>query len=189
VILYGPPAAGKDTITAALTRLNPAYALFPRIKAGGGRTSGYRLATDATLDALRAGGQVIYENSRYGNIYVVDEPQLSRMLAAGQTPVIHLGQAAGISAVTRYPARWITVLLWCARDTTEKRARARGAADIEARLAAWDETLTDLTHSDTVRFTGRVNTDAAGPDAAAALIHSWTHPQPAQLTSPAVPQR
>jgi len=189
VVLYGPPAAGKDTVTAALSRLNPAYVLFPRIKIGGGRTSGYRLATAAALDALRVGGQVIYENSRYGNVYVVDEPQLTRMLSAGQTPVVHLGQAAGISAVTRYPARWTTVLLWCARDTTEKRARARGAADIDARLAAWDETLTDLAHSDIGRITGRIDTNATGPDAAAALIHSWTHPQPAHLTSPVVRRR
>jgi ATP-dependent 26S proteasome regulatory subunit len=34
VILYGPPGAGKDTITAELSRLRPEFTLFQRLKAG-----------------------------------------------------------------------------------------------------------------------------------------------------------
>jgi hypothetical protein len=40
VILYGPPGAGKDTVTAALTSPDARFQLFRRIKAGAGRTMG-----------------------------------------------------------------------------------------------------------------------------------------------------
>ena len=33
VILYGPPAAGKDTITGELLALDPRYRQFSRLKA------------------------------------------------------------------------------------------------------------------------------------------------------------
>lgn len=173
VILYGPPASGKDTITAALTRLDSRYTPFQRLKIGNGKTDGYRLASPTQLAQLRADNQVLYENQRYGNTYVVDEPHLAAMLAAGLTPVIHLGQLTGVHAVTRHPARFITVLLWCARQTTAERARTRGSTDVDARLAAWDETLADLQQATDADFFGRIDTDTTAPDAAAKTIHTW----------------
>jgi guanylate kinase len=173
VILYGPPASGKDTITAELTRLDSRYAPFQRLKIGSGKTDGYRLASPAHLAQLHADNAVLYQNQRYGNTYVVDELHLAAMLATGQTPIIHLGQLAGVRAVTRHPARWIAVLLWCARQTTAERARARGSADLDARLAAWDETLEDLQQATDADFFGRIDTDSTTPDAAAKMIHSW----------------
>jgi hypothetical protein len=44
VILYGPPAAGKGTVTKALTRLDNSYWLYQSLKVGPGRTAGYRMA-------------------------------------------------------------------------------------------------------------------------------------------------
>lgn len=173
VILYGPPACGKDTITAELARIDSRYVPFQRMKVGSGKTEGYRVAAPAQLARLRADNHVLYENQRYGNTYVADEPHLTAMLTAGQTPVIHLGQLAGIHAVTRYPARWITVLLWCARETAAWRAQARGSTDLDARLAAWDETLADLRQATEADFSGRIDTDAVTPEVAGTLIHSW----------------
>lgn len=45
IILYGSPAAGKGTVTKALTRLGNSYRLYQRLKVGPGRTAGYRMAT------------------------------------------------------------------------------------------------------------------------------------------------
>lgn len=45
VMLYGPPAAGKDTVTEALIRLDRSYRLYQRLKVGAGRTDGYRMTT------------------------------------------------------------------------------------------------------------------------------------------------
>lgn len=172
VILYGPPASGKDTVTAALGRLDSRYVHFRRLKIGA-TMEGYRHATRAQLADLRAAGHVVYENDRYGNTYVVDAPHLESTLAAGQIPVIHIGQIVGVEAVSRWPARWVTVMLWCSRETTARRVADRGSTDVEARLAAWDETAADLMTAEDGLFTVRIDTDATTPATAADLIHGW----------------
>jgi guanylate kinase len=173
IILYGPPASGKDTITDALIRLDSRYVRYRRMKVGSGKTDGYRLATADQLSQLRASGQVLYENYRYGNTYVVDQPHLMSLLTAGHVPIVHLGQIVGIEPVTRYPARWVTVLLGCSRETTARRAQARGSADLDARLAAWEDARADLRGADAATFSGRIETDTTAPEAAAGTIHAW----------------
>jgi len=75
-------------------------------------------------------------------VYVVDGPELDRLLAAGRIPVLHLGQPAAIDAVisARPDVRWITVELWCDRDTAAHRIADRETGDTAARLEAWDQT-------------------------------------------------
>jgi guanylate kinase len=173
VILYGPPASGKDTITTELTRVDPRYAPFQRIKVGAGNTDGYRVADHQQLAALRAAGDVLFENQRCGNTYVVDRSHLNAMLASGRMPVVHLGQLEGVRAVARHPDEWIIVLLWCSRDTTAERILRRQTSDVDARLAAWDETLFDLKRATCTDFTGRIDTDQTGPGDAARTINAW----------------
>lgn len=139
VILYGPPAAGKNTVTDALPE---PYALYQRLKVGPGRTTGYRMGTADDLAALHANGQVIYENRRYGSVYVVDGPELDLMLADGLVPVLHLGQPQAVSTIiaARPDVHWIVVELWCPREIAASRLDGRGTDDIDARLEAWDDT-------------------------------------------------
>ncbi|MFE3430418.1 guanylate kinase [Streptomyces sp. NPDC059171] len=170
VILYGPPASGKDTVTAALTELNSRYAQFTRLKVGTGKSTGYRMGTAEQLHELEAAGDVVYANARYGNTYVIDRPGVDAAFAAG-VPVVHLGQADGIRAlVDGYPADWSTVLLWCPREVTEQRSAGRGDSDTAARLAAWDATREDLdAHPGTI-WDLTVDTTEAAPQDAARLI-------------------
>ncbi|MEV0878251.1 kinase [Micromonospora echinofusca] len=141
VIFYGPPAAGKDTVTAALCQLDQRYTQFQRLKAGPGRTAGYRMTSEDHLQCLRTAGEVIWENHRYGATYVVDRPHL-RALLDSRVPVVHLGQPEAIEAVkSAFPAaRWLVVYLWCPRPVAATRIAARGTGDTKARLRAWDET-------------------------------------------------
>jgi guanylate kinase len=81
VILYGPPASGKDTVTSALTELNSKYAQFARLKVGTGKSAGYRMGTVEQLDELEAAGDVVYANARYGNTYVIDRPGVDAAFA------------------------------------------------------------------------------------------------------------
>ncbi|GAB3950023.1 P-loop NTPase family protein [Streptomyces sparsus] len=160
IVLYGPPASGKDTITAALTEQNPRLVLFARVKIGEGRSLGYRMGTREQLGQLEAAGDVIYRNDRYNSIYVVDRPGLDAVFAAGQVPVVHLGQIAGVSAlIAGYPANWITVHLSCPRNVTERRSTLRGDEDTQARLAAWDATHADLQANATTRWDLHLRTD------------------------------
>lgn len=141
VILYGPPAAGKDTVTQALTAKWSVYQHFQRLKAGRGRTDGYRMTDAATLDQLPT-DDVLWMNSRYGSRYVVDRPHLRAMLAAGLIPVVHLGQPEAVDALERRAndVGWRIVELTCARADAEQRLHNRGAKDVDDRLAVFDST-------------------------------------------------
>ncbi|MFI8085862.1 HAD family hydrolase [Kitasatospora sp. NPDC086009] len=153
-----------------MSNIDPAFSLFSRVKCGPGRTSGYRMGTPELLEELRASGAVVYENSRYDSVYVTDRPGLDEAFADG-VPVMHLGQVDGVQAVLDgYPAKWLTVLLWCPREITEVRSNGRGDADTPARLAAWDATRADLGDNPGFRFDLTIRTDEVGPEAAAAQI-------------------
>nr|WP_168723207.1 guanylate kinase [Streptomyces sp. SAT1]ANO42797.1 guanylate kinase [Streptomyces sp. SAT1] len=170
VILYGPPAAGKDTVTAALAELHPQYRQFARLKIGSGRSAGYRTGTAEQLHELEAAGAVVYANSRYGNTYAIDRPGLVAAFAAG-VPVVHLGQVDGIRAlVDGYPADWSVVLLWCPREVTKQRSAGRGDSDTAARLAAWDATRADLDAHPGTTWDLNVDTTETAPKDAARLI-------------------
>jgi guanylate kinase len=167
VMLYGPPAAGKDTVTKALTRLDNSYRLHQRLKVGAGRATGYRMTTQSHITALRSAGSVVWETRRYDALYVVDRASLTNMLEVC-IPVLHVGQVEAVKAVTTAlpPARqWVTVWLWCPRDVAAARITKRGTGDTASRLRAWDETapLPDADIS--------VNTADVHPADAAATIH------------------
>jgi guanylate kinase len=169
VILYGPPAAGKDTITEALHSLDPRYSLFRRLKAGEGKTAGYRMTTSAALRDLRENGDLIWENTRYGAVYAVDRPVLLNHLAAGY-PVLHLGQVEAIDAVVEATpdVRWTVAYVWCPRDIAGRRLIARSPEDVEDRLRAWDQT-SPIKNADLM-----LNTAAISPDAAADEVRRFT---------------
>ncbi|MFF0312916.1 guanylate kinase [Streptosporangium sp. NPDC004379] len=168
VVLYGPPASGKDTITAALTRADPRFVLLPKLKVGTGRAQGYEFVTAERLAELRAAGRVLAETHRYGNVYAVDRQTIEDLTAAGAVPVTHMGNLTDLRhLVGREPDGWLRVLLWVPREVTAQRSRDRGDVDTERRLAAWDETLADL---ETDVFHLRLHTDRISADAAAKEI-------------------
>ncbi|MGR4884010.1 guanylate kinase [Streptomyces sp. LARHCF249] len=170
VVLYGPPAAGKDTVTNALTELRSTYAQFARLKVGSGKSAGYRMGTAEQLTALEAADAVVYANSRYGNTYVIDAPGLDAAFAAG-VPVVHLGQVDGIRAlVDGYAADWTVVLLWCPLEVTAQRSAGRGDSDTTARLSAWEATREDLDAHPDVVWDLTVDTTTVSPQEAALLI-------------------
>ncbi|MEU6601975.1 phosphotransferase-like protein [Streptomyces flaveolus] len=170
VVLYGPPAAGKDTVSAALAQFDERYGQFARLKVGSGRSVGYRMGTAEQLAGLEAVGDVVYANRRYGNTYVIDRPGLDAAFATG-VPVVHLGQIDGIRAlVGGYPADWAVVLLWCPREVTARRSEGRGDADTTARLAAWDATREDLDAHPDMRWDLTVDTADTSPEESVRLI-------------------
>ncbi|GLW12011.1 hypothetical protein Misp01_71390 [Microtetraspora sp. NBRC 13810] len=174
IVLYGPPASGKDTVTAALTRLDARFVLLPKLKVGTGRADGYEFVSAEHLDELRDAGRLVAETHRYGNVYAIDRQTIEDRHAAGYVPVVHMGNVSDLrQLVGKVPDGWFRVLLWIPREVTEQRSQARRDVDTTKRLAAWDETLADLeTNTDAGFFHLRIHTDRLGADAAAREIMS-----------------
>ncbi|WP_217208874.1 chloramphenicol phosphotransferase CPT family protein [Streptomyces sp. AC550_RSS872] len=170
LILYGPPASGKDTVTQALTELDSRYTQFARLKVGSGKSAGYRMGSAEQLLRLEAAGGVIYANHRYGNTYVIDRPGVDAAFEAG-VPVVHLGQVDGIRAlVDGYAADWAVVLLWCPKAVTAQRSAGRGDSDTAARLAAWEATREDVDGHRNVVWDLTVDTSVRSAEESARLI-------------------
>jgi guanylate kinase len=142
LVLYGPPASGKSTITGALESRNHRFRLFPRLKCGEGRRSEYRMASREDLERLRAGGEVVWENERYGAVYVIDRGHIERMFAGGLIPVLHAGQPEVVDALAKaFPNAGLTsVNLTCPRPVAAARIAERATGDTAERLAAYDAT-------------------------------------------------
>src|SRR5699024_6612827 len=163
IILYGPPASGKDTITTAL---GGKFAMVPRLKAGPGRTIGYRMVTDEDLAALRATpGAVLWETQRYSANYMLTKADVLAT-AESAIPVVHVGETTAIDAVTHGVPElsWRIVELRCARDVAIERIAARSTEDDAERIARYDDTPY-LEHADLV-----LDTSAASPTEAARQI-------------------
>ncbi|MEO3781321.1 kinase [Micromonospora sp. B11E3] len=152
-------------MTTALHQLDSRYRQFQRLKAGPGRTVGYRMATEDEVAGLHASGLVVWENRRYGAVYVVDAPGLRQQLEQA-VPVVHLGQLDAIDAVQRaFPdVRWTVVALICPRDVAVQRIIQRQTGDTLERLRAWDETEPAATAEITI------DTSRTAPAEAASLI-------------------
>ncbi|WP_083911543.1 kinase [Nocardia takedensis] len=156
IVLYGAPASGKDTVTAELTRQDPRFHLFERVKDGPGRTTGYRIVSPKQFDQLLNSGELIWSNTRYNARYAIDRPGMLHLFERGHIPIVHAGQPGVIQAVQAATpdVRWLVVELRTDRETASARIAARATGDTDARLRAWDETpnltTTDLTIDTTV---------------------------------------
>lgn len=172
VILYGPPTSGKDTITAELSWQDERFALVTKLKAGTGRSTGYRYVSLEELEALRDAGRLVVETQRYGNRYAVDRQDIDALTEACRIPVVHMGNLADVHRLrAAVPLRWTTVLLWVPREVCAERSRHRGDTDSPQRLQAWDETLADLQSArKSLPFDLTLQTDQMMPDQAAHRI-------------------
>ncbi|MFF6940774.1 guanylate kinase [Streptomyces lavendulae] len=162
-------------MTAALSRLRPEYELFQRLKAGPGRTTGYRLTTAEHIEQLARDGALLYRNSRYDAEYAIDTFGVSALVDSGRIPVLHMGQVTGARAVGAFPIRWVKVLLWCPRAVTEERCQGRGDKDVETRLKVWDETRQDLLDHANEPWSLVIETQNLDPSETARAIDQAVH--------------
>ncbi|GAA4092334.1 guanylate kinase [Nonomuraea soli] len=179
IILYGPPASGKSTLTRALTSLDPRFVLLRKLKAGNRRgASEYVFVGWEELAQLRAQGRLLVESERYGNAYAISVDQLAAHEALGQVPIAHMGNIPDLRRLAE-SGDWLTVLLWIPRAECLRRSRERDDPDTTARLIAWDETLADLeAHGGEHAFDLRLDSDQAEPAELASAVASLLTDRP-----------
>ncbi|MFB6628827.1 guanylate kinase [Streptomyces sp. NPDC056362] len=173
VLLFGPPAAGKDTVSTALHALDPRFSQLVKVKVGSGRSTGYRMATESQLAELRHAGRIVLETERYGNTYAVDRADLDALRAEGGVPVVHVGSLAHLrSFLAAVDEPWLSVLLWLPRAECARRSAGRGDQDTKDRLAVWDTTLEDLAGADPDKdpFHLLIRTDRRPPESTASTV-------------------
>ena len=162
VVLYGPPASGKSTVTATLTKLDPRFVLLRKLKAGTWNGGEYEFVSIGRLAELRAAGRLLVETHRYGNVYAVDRKEVERMTRAGLVPVVHMGNVGDVRRLAE-TASWLLVMLWASREVCERRCRQRGDLDTAMRMRAWDETFTELRTQGEDLFPLRLRDERAQP--------------------------
>ncbi|WP_324188671.1 kinase [Nocardia flavorosea] len=155
-------------MTVALSRTDPDFQLFERIKDGPGRTSGYRMTSPEQFSQLLEAGDLIWTNTRYRARYAIDRTGLLQLLESGRIPVVHAGQPEVIDAVVAATpgVSWTVVELHSDRATAISRITERATGDFDERLAAWDETPPLAAPNI------RIDTTITTPDEAARLIRS-----------------
>ncbi|MBG0826806.1 guanylate kinase [Planomonospora sp. ID67723] len=132
IVLYGPPASGKDTLTTALAHADSRFVRLPKLKVGTGRPDGYEFVSAEHLATLRDAGRLLAETHRYGNVYAVDRQAIEDHHAAGHVPIVHMGNIPDLrKLIGREPDSWLRVLLWVPREVTAQRSADRGDADTE----------------------------------------------------------
>lgn len=140
IVLYGPPAVGKDTITRALAALDPTYQLFPLLKAGVGRSRSYRMVPLHQLGALASAGDLILRWNRYGSTYAVDRSGIEAALVE-YMPVLHFAERYHVETLLEATKsiRWLVIGLTCPRAIAAERLAERDPEDVERRLVVFDQ--------------------------------------------------
>lgn len=143
VVLFGPPASGKDTVTDALNQMDPQFVPFRKLKVGEGNWRGYRRTTSDELNRLASAGRLISVVRRYGNTYAVDSDELNALESRNLVPLIHTTDLTELAVLTQRPG-WRSVLLWTPLRTARTRLLARSHSDVGERLDLRSLTLRAL---------------------------------------------
>ena len=137
LVLFGSPAAGKDTVTGLLEDIGR-FSLARRYKMGTGRTKGYVPVLKPEYDQLHQSGMVVSEVERYGNRYLLTSLELRRISESDRIAVVH---TASVDEYESLPDEWGRVLLLASREATIARLIARGDTDFVERLELYDLSL------------------------------------------------
>ncbi|RBQ21366.1 guanylate kinase [Spongiactinospora rosea] len=172
IILCGPPASGKSTITRALHDLDPRFVPVRNLVVGPHPADDHDQVTDEQVERLRRAGRIISDIRREGGRYAIDRHPIEHMTQAGLVPVIHV---CGRPDVRRLSAlgEWVRVLLWAPREVCHERLRRRDGCGTGGPVgtSAGPDVLDALqATADDPLFHLRIATDETSPDRAAREI-------------------
>ena len=161
VVLFGAPAAGKDTVTRVLTSRDSQYEHFIKHKRGAGSKHGYTMVTELQLQEMRDSGRLVSEVDRYGSTYAIDRHRLASSVLAGRQVLVHSAEPS--EALTLVELGAALVLIECSRETATSRLNQRDPNSVADRMEVWDLVASRLDSLEP-RSVMRIATDELSPE-------------------------
>ena len=153
ILLCGPPASGKDTITTLLARKNNIFRHFrkhrvpPRENGKNNPPSYIRVSIDEYLTMIRD-NEFVQFHQRYGRFYGVSRKTLEKHLRDGQIPIIHTGKVYDLMELdASFGNNSAKILLWESKENIRERLKLRHPGDpreIQRRLQSYDDEISSL---------------------------------------------
>ncbi len=137
VLLYGPPASGKDTITQLLQNRNNIFFHFKKHKVYPGdqqiqtknQLSYFHISMNRFLNMI-ANGEFLQFHWRYKSFYGVSKVLMDDSLSNGKIPIVHVGKIYDLLELTDVlEAKLIIILVWETLDVISKRLKFRHKGD------------------------------------------------------------
>jgi guanylate kinase len=153
ILLSGPPASGKDSVTNLLNERNTLFVNF--LKHCGCDLSAEKRGMESYVNIsveefkrMISNGDFIQYHKRYGRFYGVSKKLLNDYLNKGLVPVIHTGRIENlITLESKILNKVYKILIWAKRDDIQQRLDKRQNGDIieiNKRLEAYDIEMLDL---------------------------------------------
>lgn len=173
ILISGPPASGKDTLTRALGCIDPAYRMANKHKDSRAGSTHHIIVTPAAFDAMLEQGAFLQWHERYGRRYGLACRTVEDILAEGGFPIIHTGRLANLRMLQSVMPDAVSVLLQAPLNVLTGRLSQRhagNAVEIAARLDAAETEIAE-TRDCTDDFDIVFHNDGDDGDAAARALH------------------
>ncbi|MDF5758980.1 AAA family ATPase [Spongiactinospora sp. TRM90649] len=169
IILCGPPASGKSTVTGALHELDPRFVLARSLVVGDDHADDHDQVTHEQVERLRAAGRIIADTRRDGNRYVIDRHPIEHIAQAGLVPVVHVGSSRDVEGLS-VMGEWVRVLLVTPPEIRRERLRRRADDAGGPRLRGRQDAVGAVPPAADLRFHLRIATNVTPAEHAAREI-------------------
>ncbi len=179
ILLCGPPASGKDSITEAICKIDEGFYHFKKHRAINGKTYMHRNNyIDITKDEFKKmieNDEFIQYHERYNRYYGISKKAMADGISKNLNMIIHTGRIENLQELKKkINENTISILLWAPMDILRQRLVKRhhnNENEISRRLIAAQEEFIDLTKIDLKKsFDAIIKTTDPQKDIALKLI-------------------